>query len=125
MPSVAPRPIVLLVDDDPAVRDSLVFALEFEGFDVRAYSSAEALLEDGDAPRAACLVADLNLPGVNGLTLVARLRAAGVRTPAILITTNPSALVRARALVHGATIVEKPLLTDSLVDALRRAAPAA
>jgi len=122
---VESRPVVLLVDDDPAVRDSLTFALGFEGFDLRTYESAEDLLEAGAPPEAVCLIADLQLPGVNGLTLVARLRSAGATIPAILITTNPSTLVRARALAHGAAIVEKPLLTDGLLDALRRVAPAA
>ena len=119
------RPLVVLIDDDPAVRDCRTVALGLEGFDVLAYESGEELLGEPAPDRACCLVVDLNLPGVNGLTLIARLRSAGVRVPAILVTTNPSALVRARAMVHGAIVVEKPLLTDSLLDALRRAIKAA
>ena len=113
------RPILLLVDDDEAVGDALKFALELEGFEVRTYPSAEALLATGLPGGDGCLVLDLNLPEMNGMELLARLRASGVRLPAILITTNPTAKTRALALAQGAPIVEKPLLSDALLETVR------
>jgi FixJ family two-component response regulator len=89
-----PEPVVLLVDDDPAVRSSIAFALEIEGFAVAAFESAEALFKVEQAPQHACIVLDHRLPGVDGLALLAALRARGDAAPAIIITSNPVAAVR-------------------------------
>ena len=79
------RLIVMIADDDLAVRASLQFALEVEGFTVRVYGTGEELLES-DMPARGCLVLDYNMPGVNGLQLLDRLRARGHDLPAIPIT---------------------------------------
>lgn len=115
------RPQVIVVDDDPAVTHALEFAFGLEGFDVRSHRDAESLLRDGVGPGVGCLVLDYALPGMNGLELLERLRAAGVGLPAILITTNPRAALRQRAAAAGAPIVEKPLLSDALLEAVRSA----
>src|SRR5215472_11937364 len=106
---VARRPTVLVIDDDPGVRSSLKFALEVEGFAVRTYPTGSDLLNDEDMPESSCVVADYHLPGMNGLDLLARLRARKVSLPAILITTDPSAAIRHRAASAGVRLVEKPL----------------
>jgi two-component system, LuxR family, response regulator FixJ len=112
---IAPSsPVVLVVDDDPAVRNSLKFSLQVEGFLVRAYASGSELLSDPDLPDYGCLVVDLKMPGMTGLDLVALLRERHVALPAILITTNPSAVVRRRAAEAGVPVIEKPLLGDAL-----------
>lgn len=116
-----PRPVVLLVDDDPAVTHAVQFSFDLEGLDVRSYRDAEALLAAGDLPERGCLILDYHLPGVDGLDLLDRLRANGVRMPAVLITTNPRPLLRARAAMAAVPIVEKPLLTDALLTAVRDA----
>ena len=67
---------VLVVDDDAAVRAALKFALEVEGFRVRVYDSAAALLADDSLPVRACLVIDYRMPDIDGLELVDRLRGA-------------------------------------------------
>jgi FixJ family two-component response regulator len=64
-------------------------------------------------------VLDYNLPGIDGLDLLERLRAAEVNLPAILITTNPRRALRLQAAIVGAQIIEKPLLTDALRDSVR------
>ena len=116
---------VVLVDDDPAVRAALAFALEIDGFAVQTFADAEAAL-DTDMGGASCLVLDYRLPGQNGLDLLERLRAGGADTPAVLITSQPKIAVRQRAAALGARLVEKPLLNDDLVEAVRRMArPAA
>lgn len=115
------RPSILLVEDDPAVVNALKFSLELEGFDVIAYADGETLLAFRPWPETGCLVLDYNLPGMDGLNLLERLRAANVMLPAILITTNPRNTLRARAALAGVHIIEKPLLTDALRDAVRGA----
>lgn len=116
--AVSSRP-VLVLDDDPAVRSSLKFSLEVEGFAVRDYSRASELLEDMQASQAACIVLDYHLPEMNGLDMLARLRAQHVAVPAVMITTNPSIAVRQRAAAAGVPIVEKPLLGNALVESIR------
>ena len=118
---VPPRPAVLLIDDDPAVRNSLKFALQVEGFAVRVYPTGSDLLNDEDMPESGCLVTDYYLPGMDGLDLLARLRERKVSLPAILITTDPSAAVRGRAASAGVRLVEKPLLSDALFEDIRAA----
>jgi two-component system response regulator FixJ len=113
------RPSILLVEDDPAVVNALKFSLELEGFDVSAYADGETLLATRPLPETGCLVLDYNLPGMDGLNLLERLRTANVTLPAILITTNPRNALRARAALAGVQIIEKPLLTDALRDSVR------
>jgi FixJ family two-component response regulator len=113
--------VVLVIDDDPAVGKSLKFALEIEGFAVQVYPAPGDLLAEDDMPANACLVIDYNLPGMNGLDLLDRLRARSIRWPAILITTHPTALIRNRAASAGVRLIEKPLLNDTLFQCIRSA----
>jgi FixJ family two-component response regulator len=113
--------VVLVIDDDPAVRASLRFALEIEGFAVHVFATSDELLARETLPAAACLVVDYILPTMNGLELVAALRDRGVDSPAILITSDPPARLRREAAAAGLTLVEKPLLGNGLADAIRSA----
>jgi two-component system, LuxR family, response regulator FixJ len=112
---------VLIIDDDPAVRNSLKFALEVEGFAVRAYHAGADLLREVDFPADGCLVVDYKLPEMNGLDLLVELRKRNVELPAILITTHPSSEVRRRAALAGVMLIEKPLLNDTLFQEIRAA----
>ena len=87
--SHANSPAVVVVDDDAAVRNSLRFSLEIDGYNVLPYASAEALLNEEVLPDCACFVIDHNMPGISGLDLVIRLRDENVRAPIILITSAP------------------------------------
>lgn len=119
--SISSRDLVLVIDDDPAVLNSLKFSLEVEGFAVSVFHSSEELLDGPPVPEAACLVVDYKLPDMDGLALVAELRRRNVSLPAILITSNPPAAVRRRAEDAGLIIVEKPLLGNALAEAIRHA----
>ncbi len=85
-PGQPPRPRILLVEDDDAVRRSLQLLLVSRGYDVRAYRSGHGLADDPEALMAACLVADLIMPASDALQLLHDLRGAGWRGPAILIS---------------------------------------
>lgn len=110
--------MLVLVDDDPAVLGALSFAFETEGFAVKAYPDAESLLAE-DSPSCDCYVLDQRLPGLSGLELLERLRAAGQSAPAVLITTHPSRDTCQRARTAGVEIVEKPLLGETLARHVR------
>ncbi|MBJ6125543.1 response regulator transcription factor [Microvirga splendida] len=117
-----PGSIILVIEDDDAVRRSLKFALEQEGLEVHLYESGERLLSDPDLPPTGCLVVDYAMPGMDGITLVERLRQRHVTLPALLITAKSSPAVRARALRVGfRQVLEKPLEDNSLLDGIRNA----
>jgi FixJ family two-component response regulator len=114
------RPIILVVDDDPAVRDSLKFSLELEGLVVHTFDSGTALLEDPQLAQARCLVLDYKMPKMDGFDVLDALEKRGIRVPVILIAGPVTAGIRVRALRAGvAHILEKPLLDTALVDRIR------
>jgi two-component system response regulator FixJ len=114
--------IVLIVDDDAAVRSALKFALELEGYQVRTYGDPEALLAD-TLPERACLVVDYRMPGLDGLSMVSRLRQRHVDLPVILIVSEAlSPRLRVRAGRVGVQdVLEKPLSDGMLLDSIRHA----
>ena len=118
---VLANPVIVVVDDDAAVRGSLKFALEIEGFAVRTYPRGDELLDDGCCADCACFIIDHKLPGMNGLDVVAALRKQRIAAPVILITSHPTNMVQQRAAQAGVPIVEKPLLGNALIDRVRDA----
>ena len=114
-------PIVIVVDDDAAVRGSLKFALEIEGFAVRTFPKGDDLLGDVRLGDCACFIIDQKLPGMNGLDVVAALRKERIAAPVILITSHPTNILQERAARAGVPIVEKPLLGNALIDRVRDA----
>jgi two-component system response regulator FixJ len=115
------RPIIAVVDDDPAVCGSLKFALELEGFAVRTYHSGAELFQVGDFEGFDCFVVDQRMPGMTGMELVEVLRARRIMTPVILIISHANAALSARAQKAAIPIVEKPLLGNALVERIREA----
>jgi FixJ family two-component response regulator len=110
--------IVLVLDDDAAVRNSLKFTLELEGFEVRVYSSPSELLREDALPPASCLVVDYHMPVMNGLELVTQLRDRRISIPTILMTSQPNDNLRSRAVAAGIPIVEKPFLGNRLLECI-------
>jgi two-component system response regulator FixJ len=118
--------IVLVVDDDAAVRAALKFALEVEGFHVQLYDGPQALLADYNLPERACLVIDYRMPEIDGIELVDRLRSRNVMLPAILISARVSKHLQILAQRSGLTrVLEKPLSDAALVESIRGALAAA
>lgn len=118
-PPISAPPEVIIVEDDDDLRRALTFAFELEGFGVRSYASAEALLEQPSIAARPCLVLDYWLPKMNGLALLRRLRERGDDLPAVLITTPTREIERIAALAR-IPIVDKPLLNNALVIKVRQ-----
>lgn len=118
----APLKPVIVVDDDAAVRHSLKFALELEGFQVSDYAGGADLLAQANLPADACLVVDFYMPGMDGLELVRRLGRRDVKLPTILITAKAAPELSARARQAGIwCVLEKPLQDASLVNSIHDA----
>lgn len=111
---MAAPPLILVYEQDRSVLASLEFSLALQGFGV-----GDGASEQADPLRAACLIIEQRLGAEDGLRLLAELRAKGCWAPAILLATNPTRSTRQRAEAAGALLVEKPLLTDGLMRALR------
>lgn len=121
--AVCPAPLsVHVVDDDPAVLNSLRFLLETEGFTVRTFRSGAALLNSEATHDADGFVIDYKMDTMDGLTLTIRLRATAIAAPVILITGFPDEAIAAKANAAGVhTVLLKPHLEDSLAATLRAA----
>jgi two-component system, LuxR family, response regulator FixJ len=111
-----PLPVIAIVDDDPAVCNSLKFSLELEGFAVRAYRSGAEFLAAGDFRDCNCFIIDQRMPGMSGMELIAILREGKVSIPAILIVSQLNNVLSARAAEARIPIIEKPLLNNALVE---------
>ena len=110
---------VAVVEDDPAVRGSLKFSLETDGFRVHAFTFAQDLLRVAQALHVDCLVVDHRLQDMTGLELVDRLRRENRHFPAIVLAGHPSEALRQQAEHRQVTVVETPLIGDVLTDRMR------
>jgi FixJ family two-component response regulator len=107
--------IVAIIDDDPAVRESLKSLLEAVGYPVAAYATADAFLQD-DAVRPSCIILDQHMPGMSGLQLLARLRAGGSGLPVLMVTGMPSLAIIAEARRLGIEkVLEKPVYEEDIL----------
>jgi two-component system response regulator FixJ len=114
---------IALIDDDPAVLDSLRLYLERKGITTSGFCTATAFLASPDAPaRFDCVVADVRLPDLSGLDLVRRFAAEGIAVPAILITGHGDVEMAVSAIKLGAfDFIEKPFDEARLLDSIRDA----
>ncbi len=112
--------LVLVVDDDLALRESLKFALELEDLEVHACSGGAELLMHPRLPEAACLVVHYEMPVMDGFQVIAELRARRHVVPVVLITNLASAALCRRAAAIGVRhVVEKPLLDSTLIESIQ------
>ncbi len=116
------EPIITIVDDDDAVRDSLSLLLNFRGFRCRGYASAEACLEAWSPEWRGCLLLDLRMGGMDGLALQKALAARGSRLPVVFLTGHGD-IAHARAALKGGAVdfLEKPYAEGALLEAVNEA----
>ncbi|HEY9234370.1 MULTISPECIES: response regulator FixJ [Phenylobacterium] len=113
---------VHVIDDDPAVRDSLGFLLETADLHPRLHESAIAFLEVLPEVQAGCVVTDVRMPEMTGLELVRRLKASNFRLPIIMITGHADVPLAVEAMKAGvADFIEKPFDDDAFLSAVRMA----
>ena len=114
---------VYVVDDDPAVCHALGMFLETEGYSVRIFASAEAILKtvNDDAPQGV-LVLDQRMNGISGLELQMELAAQGIKWPIVFISGNSNVRISVRAMKAGAIdFLEKPFSNKDLLESIRNA----
>jgi two-component system response regulator FixJ len=116
------EPVVFVVDDDDAVRESLEFSLKLAGHRVESFSSAFAFLDSGAPSRPGCLVTDIRMPEMDGIELQEEMRKRASSLPVIVITGHGDVPLAVRAMKAGAgDFLEKPFARDALLAAVRRA----
>jgi len=119
-----PSAKVYVIDDDPAMRDSLDFLLGAAGFSVRLFDSAQAFLGELPKLEAGCVVTDIRMPGMDGMELLRQLNgASGLRKlPVIVMTGHGDVPLAVEAMKLGALdFLEKPFEDDRLIGMIETA----
>lgn len=115
MPSV-----ISVIDDDSSVRTATNNLLTSYGYIVHTFVSADEFLNSAELRDTSCVIADVQMPGMNGLDLLEHMRGLGHDTPFIFITAFPDDAVRARAIKTGAiSFLAKPFTTPALIKYLK------
>jgi FixJ family two-component response regulator len=110
---------IAVVDPDPAVRHSLEFALQMEGYRVATFARGQDLLTAMREPPA-CLISEYRLADMTGFDLVEKIREIRRDVHFVLLVTYPDRSILRRAQAENARVVEKPLLGNTLLDEIRR-----
>jgi len=114
--------LVVIVDDDESMQDSLQDLIESAGLEAQCFGSAEELLESLLHRQAACVIADIRMPKMSGLELQAKLKAEDCRVPIIFITAHGDARMRIQAMREGAVeFLAKPFDHQLLLKRVRDA----
>jgi len=112
--------LISVVDDDESVRRTTTLLIESFGFRAAAFESADGFLRSGQLHDTACLIVDVQMPGMNGLQLQSRLAAAGCGVPIIFITAYDDKESRRRAMQAGAVaFLGKPFSDEQLLQTIR------
>jgi FixJ family two-component response regulator len=119
---LAKNAMISIVDDDKSVREAAKLLVRSLGYVTATFESAEEFLASGRMCDTACLITDVQMPGMSGVDLQSHLTANGHDLPVIFVTAYPEASVRARALDAGAFgFLSKPFSEESLIECLDRA----
>jgi len=117
-----PEPMVFVVDDDPSICRSIERLIEPAGFKVQSFRSAAQFLAQGRPSSPACLILDVQLPGLSGLDLQRELTNSGMEIPIIFITAHGDIPMTVRAMKGGAVeFLTKPFRPGQLLSAIRAA----
>jgi len=115
-------PLIHLIDDDAAVRESLALLIATIGLRVQTWAEPQAFLDGFDRQGIGALVLDIRMPGLGGLAVLERLKAEGVDQPVIMLTGHGTVALCRRAFKSGAAeFLEKPVDDELLVETLQQA----
>ena len=116
------KPTIHVVDDDEAMRDSLVWLLDDDRYAVRTYASGEDFLERFSPSPPACVILDIRMPGISGVEVHERMARQGVVTPVVFVTGHGDVPMAVDAIKRGAfDFVEKPFNEAKLTSIIERA----
>ncbi|MEO5808488.1 MAG: response regulator FixJ [Sphingomicrobium sp.] len=119
---MADEPMVHVIDDDEAARQSLEFLLDCGGFAVRSYESAAEFLKGVPTMEHGCIITDVRMPEMSGVDLIGRLKTLAVPDPVIVITGHADVPLAIQAMKAGvADFLEKPFSDDAILGAVRSA----
>jgi len=115
------QPIVHIVDDDSAIRDSLSFLMKSVGFESKVYASAETFLNQADFDKPGCLIVDVRMRGMSGLELQQVLNEKNSKLPVIVISGHGDIPMAVQAMQAGAVdFLEKPYDNQILIARIRQ-----
>jgi FixJ family two-component response regulator len=115
-------PVVSIVDDDESVREATRGLVRSAGFRAITFASAEEFLQSDRLNETSCLIADVQMPGLSGVELQARLIAQGHHARIIFVTALPDERIRAEVLKAGAVgFLSKPFEAECLIDHVHKA----
>jgi two-component system response regulator FixJ len=113
---------VYVIDDDPAMRDSLDFLLGSAGFNVRVFDSAQIFLDELTKLEPGCVVTDVRMPGVDGMELLRRINSGARKLPVIVMTGHGDVPLAVEAMKLGALdFLEKPFEDERLIGMIETA----
>jgi len=119
VPAVA---LIAIIDDDESACAAIMGLVRSLGFNTVGFHSAAEFLQSDDVLRTACVIADVQMPGMSGLELHRQLVATGSSIPTILVTAYPDETTRRLALQAGVTsYLAKPVRPENLLDCIRKA----
>lgn len=122
MSTMQPEPIIYVIDDDDAVRQSLEFLLKTAGMTVRGFEHAKAFLDILPQVQHGCVITDVRMPGMSGIDLLSRLKDSNPNLPVVVITGHGDISLAVEAMKIGAIdFLEKPFDDDHLIAAVRAA----
>lgn len=115
------KPTIYVIDDDDVVRDSLRVLLELRGHQVLDFDSGDQFLAHDPDLNNCCVIVDVHMPGMTGLTLLALLRDRGEAMPAILLTGRRDSLIESQASALGKVVLlDKPLTHNLLFGTIEK-----
>lgn len=113
---------IIIVDDDEAIRHSASFMLRHAGYTVKTYPDGGSFLDAADEIGSACVLLDVRMPEIDGLTVLERLRGRGIDVPVIVLTGHGDVSTAVQAMKLGATdFLEKPYEKARLLAAMEDA----
>jgi len=112
-------PVIAVVDDESPVRTMLCRVLRLADYQVTAFASGEEFLDSLTARLPACAILDVHMPGLSGLDVQSRMRAAHIEVPVVFITASDDlALDRLALEAGGVCLLRKPFSSDELLAAV-------